>query len=378
VTDGALQGRLSVSSEPVGGADTCPTQTGDVAADDSAATIVDANVERELIVSVLMALGVPATEAAAQADQLVEADVRGHQSHGLQRLSMIVRRIHNGMIVPGAHPTHTWRTPSFVRVVGGRGLGPVVAWGAVEEISARACEVGVAVAAISDSNHLGMLAPYVERLARRGQVGLAMTTSEALVHAHGGRRALIGTNPIAIAVPARPDPFVLDMATGEVSMGRILAHLHREEPIPLGWAIDEYGERTTDPAAAATGAISPFGGAKGYALGLAVELLVAALTESALGRDVHGTLDATDICNKGDLFLCADLKAIHVGDPIEATSAYLQQIRDSGTEAHTPVSVPGDRSRALREQRMRAGVPIATAVWKDAEALRRELVDTSR
>jgi L-2-hydroxycarboxylate dehydrogenase (NAD+) len=358
--------------------DSSQTDAGGIVAGGSAAKVVSAGAERELIVSVLVALDVPVTAAEMQADQLVEADLRGHPSHGLQRLRVIVGRIRNGVTIPVASPTHTWRTPAFMQVSGGQGLGPVVAWGALEEISARARETGIAIAAVSNSNHVGMLSPYVERLADRGQLGLAMTTSEALVHAYGGRRAVIGTNPIAIAVPAQPQPFVLDMATSEVSMGKILTHRHRKEPIPLGWAVDEDGRPTTDPDAAANGAISPFGGAKGYALGLAIELLVGALTESALGADVRGTLDATEICNKGDVFLCADPTALGLGDPSQAFTAYLQQIRESGDGTQPSVSVPGDRSRAVREQRMRTGVPIAAAVWADAEELLREIVEAAQ
>ena len=117
------------------------------------------------------------------------------------------------------------------------------------------------LAAVRGANHLGILAPYAEAVADQGMIGIALTTSEALVHPSGGRTAMIGTNPVAIAVPARPDPLVLDMATGEVSMGRILRHAELGEPIPPGWAVDAAGEPTTDAAAAAAGAISPFGAA---------------------------------------------------------------------------------------------------------------------
>ena len=149
--------------------------------------------------------------------------MRGRPSHGLQRLPIIVERISNGVIHTGRPIQTIWPTSVFASIDGCGGLGPVVAHQAVEAISRRARETGIAAAGVANNNHIGMLAPYVEAMADREQIGLAMTTSEALVHPFGGRRAMIGTNPLAVAVPADPHHFVFDMATSEVSMGEILS-----------------------------------------------------------------------------------------------------------------------------------------------------------
>jgi LDH2 family malate/lactate/ureidoglycolate dehydrogenase len=335
--------------------------------------LVTAAEELALIKSILSALGVPPAEAAIQAELLLEADLRGHPSHGLQRLPVIVERIRSGVAVPGAAIAARWPTAAFVSIDGARGLGPVVAFRAIELICERAKETGVAIAAISNNNHLGMLAPYVERIADRGQIGLAMTTSEALVHPFGGRRAMIGTNPIAVALPATPEPFVFDMATGEVSMGRILAHLNRGESIPLGWALDEDGHPTSDPAAASRGSISPFGGAKGSGLGLAIELLVAVLTQSATGRHVLGTLDTTEPCTKGDLLVCLDPATLGIGDVAQRVTPYLREIREQSARPGEIVTTPGDRSHASRTRRLEHGIPVATSVWTVVQMLRQEV-----
>ena len=155
---------------------------------------------------------------------------------------------------------------------------------AARAIAERAARTGIAAAAIRNTSHLGMLACYVESLAHAGVVGLAFTTSEALVHPRGGRVALVGTNPLAVALPTDGEPFVMDMATGAISKGEVIARGHRGQELPPGSAVDAEGYPTVDPAAAERGTISPFGGAKGFALGLALELLVAALTETALER----------------------------------------------------------------------------------------------
>nr|WP_201762373.1 Ldh family oxidoreductase [Pseudarthrobacter psychrotolerans] len=177
----------------------------------------------------------------------------GHPSHGLLRLPRVIERIANGVADPVTTGRSEWRGDAFLAVDGERGLGPVVAEKALTEISQRAKKTGVALAAISNSNHLGMLAIYAEDVARKGQVLIALTTSEALVHPWGGRKALLGTNPVAIGVPAEPHPFVLDMATGLVSMGKVHDYAHRRQSLEPGWALDGHGDPTLDASAAKDG-----------------------------------------------------------------------------------------------------------------------------
>ena len=178
----------------------------------------------------------PPASAALQAQVLVDAELKGHPSHGLQRLPRILTRIERGLIDPRSDGEATWRSVSFLEVDGLKGLGPVVAVSALKQLSARAESTGVAICGIRNSNHLGMLAYYVEWLATRGQVGIALSSSEALVHPFGGTRAVLGTNPLAIAVPTANRPMVVDLATGVVSMGKIHHHAANGLSIPLGWA----------------------------------------------------------------------------------------------------------------------------------------------
>lgn len=308
----------------------------------------------------LLRAGATPANAALQADLLIEAELRGIPSHGLLRLERLIVRIGNGVIDPRTTGRHEWRGEGFLHVDGQNGLGPVVADAALAAICERARRLGVGVAAISASNHIGMLSYYAEAVAGRGQVAIALTTSEALVHPFGGRTALLGTNPIAIGVPTANGPFVIDLATSLVSMGEIHDRAHRGQPIPPGWALDAHGEATTDPEKAKAGAIAPFGGAKGYALGLAFELMVSSLAEAALGRDVRGTLDDTAYCNKGDLFIVIEGNS----GQGEALSRYLDLVRDTPPEAgFDRVLIPNERARALREERLEAGLPLAEAVW---------------
>lgn len=323
---------------------------------------------RRITTAVLVKHEVPPQNAALQADLLVEAELRGLPSHGLQRLPRLLSRIQRGLADPNAKGTANWVRPSFLSIDGERGLGPVVMFSAIDEMSGVAQRTGTAVAAIRNANHIGMLAYYAEAIAASGLIGIILSTSEALVHPHGGTQAMLGTNPIAVGIPTDGDPFVLDLATSLVSMGKIHTRALREEPIPIGWAVDKAGYPTTDPQAAKTGAIAPFGEAKGYGLGLAVELLVAALAGSAFAPEVRGTLDDTHAANKGDVIVMID-PAAGAGNA-GALSAYLEDLRRSRPlDPARPVAVPGDGARARRGAALRTGIDLPDTLYHDLMAL---------
>lgn len=306
---------------------------------------------------ILARAGVPEAHAALQRDLLLDAEMRGIASHGLLRLPRIVERIANGVANPTTRGRHDWRAPGFLHVDGERGLGPVVAQAAIDALLDRASTQGVALAAIANSNHIGMLGFYADRVAEAGRCLIAFSTSEALVHPWGGRRAMIGTNPVAIGLPTGNGPFMMDTATSVVSMGEVHDHANRGVPIPLGWALDGQGDPTTDAAAARDGAIAPFGQAKGYALGLAFELLVTSLAGAAIGRDVKGTLDSTEPASKADLFIVID-------QALSPVAGFLDLLRAEAPAAgFGGVRIPGERGRELRRRAMADGVPVADVTW---------------
>ncbi|MGE4335596.1 MAG: Ldh family oxidoreductase [Pigmentiphaga sp.] len=331
------------------------------------AVTIDYHEAQRIAKRALSAAGVPDAYVAIQVDLLIEAELCGRASHGLLRLPRIAQRIHNG--VCDCHTTGTahWKSEAFLEVNGRMGLGPVVACSALDLLSQRVKQTGIALAAIHNNNHLGMLGWYAERVAKEGRALIALSTSEALVHPWGGRKAMLGTNPIAVGVPAQPHPFVIDMATSLVSMGQIHDYAHRGEPMPDTWALDANGEPTNDAVAARDGAIAPFGGPKGYALGLAFEVLVTSLSGAAIGTDIKGTLDATERCNKGDVFIMIDAG---VSGAAQRLSSYLEAIRNCPpSRPGTPVLVPGDRARMSRQRRLEEGIELSVPVWRDIVAL---------
>ncbi|MBR0554574.1 Ldh family oxidoreductase [Ciceribacter sp. L1K23] len=323
---------------------------------------------RDLATNLLEAKGVSIANARLQAEVLIEAELKGAPSHGLLRLPLILSRLEKGLSDGTVKGRGTWRGKSFLAIDGDRGLGPVVMMHAIDALQHAVDQNGIAIAAIRNANHIGMLAYYAEAAARDEKIAIVMSTSEALVHPFGGTRAMLGTNPIAIGIPMDDRPFVLDLATSVVSMGKIHSHALRNEPIPEGWAVDTAGRPTTDPKAAKAGAIGPFGGAKGYGLGLAVELLVAMLAGSDIAPDVRGTLDDLHAANKGDLVILID-KAAGAGS-VPAVSAYLERLRTSRpADPARPVAIPGDGARDRRATAEGIGIELPQPLLEQLLAL---------
>jgi len=323
---------------------------------------------RALSARLLMQRGAPSDAARLQTDILIEAELRGLPSHGLQRLPRLLLRLERGLADPRTSGTAVWTRPATMTVDGEAGLGPVVMMAAIRQLAQIVPVHGIAVAAIRDANHIGMLAYYAEAAAQMGFASIVMSTSEALVHPFGGTQAMLGTNPIAIGIPTAAEPFILDLATSTVSMGKIHHHALCGEAIPEGWAVDRRGRATTDAEAAKTGAIAPFGGAKGYGLGLAVELLVAALAGSAFAPEVTGTLDDHQAATKGDVVILID-PAAGRGEG-RLLSAFLQRVRSSRpSEPGQPVAVPGDGARRRRARTLTTGIDLPDEIMERLAAL---------
>ena len=306
--------------------------------------------------SALVRAGVPSSHAELQVDLLVDAELKGRSSHGLLRLPRIVERIENGVASPTATGIHAWRG-LFLSVDGERGLGPVVAMAALDALAKRLKRCGVGLAAINNNNHIGMLGCYAERLAPPGFVLIVVTTSEALVHPWGGRGDDRHQSDRHRRAHDRQPVRVSTWPPASSRWGKIHDHAQsRASRSPPGWALDADGEPTTDAEAPQSWAPSrPFGGAKGYALGLALEVLVTVLTGAALGRMSCGTLDSDQVCNKGDVFILIDPAA--AASTASLITAYLDAIRPlAAARSGQPVAVPGDRAEKARDERLNAGM----------------------
>jgi len=221
------------------------------------------------------------------ADGLVTADLRGVHSHGVVRTEVYATRLRSGGINPAAELVLIRDRGPAVVVDAQAGLGIAMAVKAMDLAIERAASYGFSAIGVRNSNHCGMLAYLVLRAVQRGMVGIALSNADAQVAPWGARHRYLGTNPLAVAVPAGEEPpIVLDMATSVVAHGRIRAAAARGESIPPEWALDEHGQPTTDPLQALRGALLPFGGPKGSGISLIIDILAGILPGGRSGPDI--------------------------------------------------------------------------------------------
>jgi len=237
---------------------------------------------------VFVASGVPPVSSKVVADCLVTADLKGMPSHGVSRIPIYIQRIRLGLVCPNANPKILRESPSALQIDAANGLGhPTASWG-MRLCVEKARRTGSAVAGIFNSTHFGMAGYYAEIGAREGVIGIATSNSSPRMAPWGSRDALLGTNPLAIAVPG-PDggPIVLDMATSVAALGKIMLAAADGTPIPDAWALDADGHPTTDAAAALKGTVLPVGGPKGSGLAFMLDVLSGVLTGGSFGSQVR-------------------------------------------------------------------------------------------
>lgn len=231
-----------------------------------------------LTLQVLRANGVSEAQARAIADTITAAERDECTSHGLFRLPGYVRSIRSGKVTPDAVPVVHELAPAVVQVDGKNGFAPLALRMGQSLLVAKARQYGIAAMAVTRMYHFAALWPEVEALAEQGLVAFACTQAMSYVAPAGGRKPLYGTNPLAFAWPrAAHPPLVFDQASSASARGEIQLHLRDGKALPEGWAIDAEGNPTTDPAVALDGALLPFGGYKGAAIALMIELLAGAL-----------------------------------------------------------------------------------------------------
>lgn len=252
----------------------------------------------------LKALEVPEQQAETVTDCLLYADFRGHPSHGIVRLPVYGKRLLSGAVnaVPKIHVVSE-QTVSAV-IDGDNGLGPVVGQFAMEHAIALAMQHGVGFVVCRKTNHFGSAAFYTEMAVRKQCIGVAASNAPPNMAPYGGRDRFLGTNPLSVGVPAgKFDPVVFDMASSVVARGKIILAAQRGEPIPEGWALDPNGNPTTDANLGLLGPVLPFGGMKGSAISLLIDIFSGVLSGASYGRRLNTLEDLDSIQNLGHFFL---------------------------------------------------------------------------
>ncbi|OLO28649.1 malate dehydrogenase [Alkalihalophilus pseudofirmus] len=258
---------------------------------------------------VFKAAGVPVKSAEIVAESLVEADLRGVDSHGVVRTSIYLKRMEEGMIQPDSNFFTHSETDTMALLDGNNNFGSVVGMEALNKALDKAEKSGIGVVGVKNSNHFGTGAYYAKKAIDQGFILLVLSNASQTMPPTGGVRPFLGTNPLAIGVPTGTDvPFILDMATSVVARGKIIVASQKGESIPEGWAIDKEGNPTTDANAALEGSVLPLGGPKGYGISMFIDILAGVLTGAGFGKYVNNMYENwEDPQNVGHFFLAINI-----------------------------------------------------------------------
>jgi LDH2 family malate/lactate/ureidoglycolate dehydrogenase len=277
----------------------------------SAATRIDPDRLRDFATTIYAAAGMEQAEARLCADTLVQADLWGHQSHGVMRLSWYAARLKAGVCNPKAQPELVVDAGGIALIDGHDAMGQVLAARAAQEAVSRAKAHGIAAVGIQNSNHFGTALYFTLMAARQGCVAFLATNASPAMAPWGGRKKIVGTNPWSWACPAGSHPpMVLDIANTGVARGKVYLAKQKGQPIPEGWAINAAGAPTTDPAEAIEGIILPMAQHKGYAIALMMDMLSGVLTGSGFGANVAGPYQAERRSRAGQMMIALNIEAI--------------------------------------------------------------------
>lgn len=317
---------------------------------------------------VFQQLGVGSSASGICSRVLVQTSLRGVDSHGVLSLPIYAERIRSGQMKPGGVLRVVRESGATLFCDGEHGLGPVLAMEIAERVVDKAEESGLGAASLVNGNYVGALAPYVERIADRGMLGICVANSTPRVAPHGGRQGLHGTNPLAYAVPsAGVEPLVFDAATGH-SAARVVAAREEGVPVEDGILVDKEGLPSNDPQALDGGALLPVGGALGYGLGLLVDLLCGGLGDSPCGIDVPSVSDLESPYGCSFFILAVNGEFFGGRQALaERCSFLLDSVHQiAPAQGRDRVRAPGERSVRERQSRLESGIPLHSMRWQAA------------
>jgi delta1-piperideine-2-carboxylate reductase len=319
--------------------------------------------------TILTGHGVSAEQARAVADTVTNAERDECKSHGLFRIPGYLKSVLSGKVDGQAIPEVNDLAPAVVHVDAKRGYAPLALEVGAVHLAEKARTQGIAALAITDCHHFAALWPETERLAEQGFVAFAFTGSNSFVAPAGGKQKLYGTNPMSFAWPrAGRSPVVFDQASSASARGEIQLHLRDGHTLPDGWAIDADGNPTNDPSAALAGAQLPFGGYKGAAIALMVELLAGALIGDVFSFEVSERDNGDGGPPTGGEFMIAIDPSRTRKDGGVATMAHAELLfeRILGQDG---TRLPSDRRFAARTRTAADGVSVAQVLYDDLQTL---------
>lgn len=315
---------------------------------------------QDLVAARLCRAGTTPETALATARALLYAESRGLRSHGLARVAQYVGHLRSGRVNVCPRIRVESRKQAVCLVDADEGLAYPACDVAVATAIERAVDCGVAFAGVTRSHHFGPAAYHLEPVATAMMVGLAFSNSPAAMPVWGGRRALLGTNPVAAIFPRRSGrPLIVDLSLAEMARGKLMLAASEGRSIPLGWALDRDGNPTTDARAGLDGMMLPAGGAKGAMLALVVELLCCTLTGAALGFEADSFFsDSGNRPHLGHAFIVIDPSALG------GSASYLERLETmvSAMTDSIEVRLPGSRRELLAEAANRYGIEVTDEI----------------
>lgn len=330
---------------------------------------------RSLVMRIYEHGGLPARDAALVADTLVQADLWGHQSHGVLRTRWYYARLQSGAMKPVTEPRIVKDSSAVVVVDAQDGVGQVATEWATREAIRRAKAHGVASIAVRNSNHFGTCMYYTRMATEAGCIMMLTTNGGPAIAPWGGVRKIIGTNPWSISTPAgKHPPFMMDMANTGVARGKIYLARQRHEKIPEGWALTADGRPTTDPQEAIDGIILPMAGHKGYAIASIVDILSGVLSASKFLSAVNGPYK-TDLKSGAGHFITAyDIEAFQPLAEFNARmESFIAEVKSvPHAEGVDEIFYPGEMEARADERQRREGIELPRDTLEDLGRLAAE------
>jgi L-2-hydroxycarboxylate dehydrogenase (NAD+) len=348
---------------------------------------------KSIVGNMLLKFGYSQEDSVIIADVILESDLRGIESHGVQRLNGYYKTIKQGKIKVNEQIEIVHETSISAVIDAHEVAGQLSGYKAMQLAIKKSKNNGFGIVVTRNGNHYGIAGYYPMMAVREGLLGISMTNSEAIMPPTFGKRAMLGTNPIAVAINARPAPFILDMATSVVPRGKTEVYLKKKQKMPLGWALDSNGRETQDAAEVnyaiknklwggllpLGGASELFGGHKGYGLALVVEILTGIFAEGYTSNFTYG-YSGVGIPLKNEVKVCSCFIAIDYGifgdkSKIEdRLSIFLQQLRDSEkAEGKTRIYTHGEKEAEARQDRIANGILVNEATLAEIKNLCDEL-----
>ena len=335
---------------------------------------VQAEALRSFCRELMMKAGVSEQNAADFAESIVNADMRGISSHGVTRLKTYYRRCVQGLVDPKAEPVIERAAASLLLVDGRNALGVVSAGFAMGQCIERARETGLCFAAVKGGNHFGYAAFFAEKAARADMIGFAAANGPSAIPPIGGREAILGTSPLAVVVPAGEHaPIELDMATSIVARGKIQLAAKEGREIPADWGVDSEGRPTTDPNAVKY--LLPFGGAKGFGIGLLVEIFSSCLSGAKNAMTMGSLFDFSGKIQESGFFVGAlDYSKITPPEHFRSEVDHLiRAVKDTPkAEGTEEIFVPGEIEHRKYLKALEEGVEIGPKVQAELLELSEE------